>query len=405
MVTMPSRSETIPTTAVDGALASKRLIARFADRLASVRTPFTVHLPDGSVVRCGRGDPAFCVHVHDRAGMGALASLHQLRIADAYIAGRIDVQGDFVAAMGLKDAFSDRAAWLKTWRRLAPLIFGRERYNPAWIQKHYDSGNAQLIGADRAFNTYTPGIYLDDYDTLEAGAERKLATAFETLVVAPGDHVLDIGCGWGGFLRYAARRGVRVTGITLSNDQLAHDRRLIDGEELAAEVLNQDFFQYEPATVYDGIVMMGVIEDLSDYRRVFTRLMPWLKPGGRIYLDFAAAPNRFGTGSFITTHVWPGTFRMVYMPDLMDALDRTPLDIVAIHNDRRNYHLWAKHVHERWVERRDEVVSQFGEALWRKFRILFAGCAAIMTRPAGTATAYRMVLQLPAPQADRRREA
>ncbi len=368
-------------------------VSRLLSRLGEPPAPFTVQLPDGSVTRFGRGEPAFHLIIRNRDGLRALASLHQLRVADAYIAGHIDVEGDILAAMELKRLFSDGTPWLKLWRRLAPALLGRERFNPAWIAKHYDARNIQLIAADQDYNTYTPGIYATDEDTLEAGAARKLATAFNALGVAEGDSVLDIGCGWGGFLRYAGRRGVRVTGITLSRDQLAWDRELIVREQLPGDVVYQDFFTYEPPAPFDGISMMGVLEDLSDYARVFRRIAPWLRSRARVYLDFAASPHRFGTGSFVTKHIWPGTFRMVYMPELMKALHDSPLELIELHNDRWNYHLWARAVHDRWVERKDEIITRSGEALWRRFHLLYAGCAAIMTRPAGTATAYRMVLQ------------
>jgi cyclopropane-fatty-acyl-phospholipid synthase len=57
--------------------------------------------------------------------------------------------------------------------------------------------------------------------------------------------------------------------------------------------------------------MMGVIEDLSDYPRVMERVTRWVRPGGRIYCDFASADNRFNTSAFVTKYIWPGTFRMV----------------------------------------------------------------------------------------------
>jgi hypothetical protein len=89
-------------------------------------------------------------------------------------------------------------------------------------------------------------------------------------------------------LRYAARRGVRVTGVTLSRDQKAHVDALIAREELPAEVKYQDFFTFEPGVRFDAVSMMGVIEDLSDYRRVMRRLSGLVKPGRRVYLDFGA---------------------------------------------------------------------------------------------------------------------
>ena len=104
--------------------------------------------------------------------------------------------------------------------------------NPGWIAKHYDSHNMQLYALDEKYQVYTPGIYETEADTLEEGAERKLEYAFNSLVLRAGDSVLDVGCGWGGFLRYCAARGVDATGITLSRHQLAYARAQLAGEGL-----------------------------------------------------------------------------------------------------------------------------------------------------------------------------
>ncbi|RKZ93648.1 MAG: hypothetical protein DRR19_00380 [Candidatus Parabeggiatoa sp. nov. 1] len=86
--------------------------------------------------------------------------------------------------------------------------------------------------------------------------------------------------------------------------------------------------------------MMGVIEDLSDYQRVMKRISKWVMPGGRVYLDFASEKKPFGTRSFITQYVWPGTFRLVFMPQFIDAVRESLFEIINILNDRRNYYLW-----------------------------------------------------------------
>lgn len=382
-----------PGPRTEGPSRERDLLQRLLSRVDEPPIPFELITSDGRVLRSGDGPPEFTVEIRNSRGLKAFRSLHQLRVADAYIAGDLDFKGDLVAAIMLKDELSDRAPWLKLWRWLAPALFGRERFNPGWVQKHYDSGNIQLLAADRDYNTYTPGIYDGASDTLEAGAERKLASAYEALGLGPGSTVLDVGCGWGGFLRYAARRGTRVTGLTLSRDQLAYDQALIREEGLPARVLYQDFFTYEPERRFDGISMMGVIEDLSDYPRVFRRLKGWIKPGGRIYLDFGTAPERVATGSFVTKHIWPGTFRLVYLPELVEALVGLSYEIVSLDNDRANYHQWARGLYDRWMAKEEEVLERANAEIWRMFRMLFAGCAAMMSRPLGKASAARLVIE------------
>jgi len=355
---------------------------------------FTMITPKGKVV-IGTGAPEFTLSIHNDRGMRALRSASELRIADAYVCGDIDLEGDTVKAMWLRDLLSDRNIWLKVWRRLQPLLFGRERFNPAWIAKHYDSNNIQLVALDQDYFAYTPGIYLTDDDTLEESSRRKYDAAWESLGLREGDDLLEIGCGWGGMTRYCASRGVRVTGITLSRHQLEFTQRIIDTHRLNASVHYQDFFTFKPGRRFSGISCMGVIEDLSDYTRVMARFAELLEPGGRAYLDFAAGKVPFGTSSFVTKYVWPGTFRMVYMPELMVAIDRSPMQLIAVYNDRRNYYLWARNGQRRWEEHREEIVATAGEETYRLFNLLFTGTAGVMSNPSQDVSAYRIVLELP----------
>jgi len=69
---------------------------------------------------------------------------------------------------------------------------------------------------------------------------------------------------------------------------------------------------------------------------------------------------------------------------------------MRVDNDRRNYHLWAKQMYERWQRQRDEVVAQHGERLYRTFLLLFVAVSAMLDRPSHTSTAYRVLLELPA---------
>jgi cyclopropane-fatty-acyl-phospholipid synthase len=361
---------------------------------AQFQCSFRVHMPGGSTIAVGDGAPEFDLHIRNTDGMRALRSASELRIADAYVRGDLDLEGDVVKAMWLRNSLSDRNWWLKLWRRLQPLLVGRERLNPDWIAKHYDSNNVQLLALDQDYYAYTPGIYLNDDETLEQSSLRKYEFAWDSLGLKAGQELLEIGCGWGGMTRYCASRGVRVTGITLSKDQLGFTRQVISRYGLDAEAHYQDFFTFQPGRRFDAISCMGVIEDLSDYARVMTRFSELLKPGGRAYLDYAAGKVPFGTSSFITKYVWPGTFRMVYVPELLTAIDRSRMQLVGLYNDRRNYYLWARNGQRRWVENRAKVIAQAGEEIFRLFNLLFMGTAGVMNDPAQTVSAYRMVLEL-----------
>lgn len=363
-------------------------------RNGSLPCPFVLHV-NGSSQRIGHGEPAFELHVRNRDGAKALRSLNELAIAEAYMRGDLDLEGDVVKAMWFRGLMADDNVWIKTWRRLQPLLVGRIKLNPAWIAKHYDSKNIQLLFIDRDYRAYTPGIYETGEESLEESTARKYQFALDSLRVREGEHVLEVGCGWGGFTHFCSDRGLRVTGITLSRDQLGYTEGLIRDRGLNAEALYQDFFTFQPGSKFDGISMMGVIEDLSDYPWVVRRLRELLKPGGRVYLDFAAGKVPFGTSSFITKYVWPGTFRMVYLPELLAALDAARVHVVGVWDDRRNYHLWARNGQRRWVEHREEAIRRSSQETWRLFNLLLAGTAGAMNDPICDVTAYRLVLELP----------
>jgi cyclopropane-fatty-acyl-phospholipid synthase len=373
-------------------MSTIRAIAEHFARGAPLPFSFRVQTPDG-VTDVGAGAPAFTLHVRNDRGLRALRSLSELRIADAYVSNDLDIEGDVVKAMWLRGRLSDRNVWLKTWRRLQPLLFGRERLNPAWIAKHYDSNNVQLLAVDQDYYAYTPGIYEHDDETLERSSQRKYEFAWDSLRLQSGQELLEIGCGWGGMTRFCTRRGVRVTAITLSKDQKAFTEKLVAQEKLDATILYQDFFTFQPGRQFDAISCMGVIEDLSDYPRVMERFAELSRPGARAYLDFAAGKVPFATSSFVTKYVWPGTFRMVYMPQLMEAIDRSSMQLAAVWNDRHNYYLWAHNGQRRWVENREKVIAQAGEEIFRLFNLLFIGTAGVMCDPAQDVTAYRMLLE------------
>ncbi len=354
---------------------------------------FALREADGVAVVVGDGAPVLEISIATDAGRSAVCSLSELAIADAYINGDIDIEGSLLDAMKLRELLTNWSPAVRAWAHLKPMLIGRRRCNPGWIAKHYDADNVQFIAMDSDHRIYTPGMYASDDDTLEDGADRRLAMVFDTLGLAESDTLLDIGCGWGGLIRYCARRGVRTTGISLSRHQVEFARRRLAEEGLEATVLYQDFFSFEPQQRFDAITVMGVLEDISDYRLMMRRIAAWIKPGGRVYLDFAASYRRLGISPFVTRHVWPGKFRMVYMPQLISAINRSLFDIVELHNDRHNYHLWTRKGYERCTERHDEVLVAADERMWRTLRVLYAGCAHIFGPASTRATAYRLLLQ------------
>jgi hypothetical protein len=86
----------------------------------------------------------------------------------------------------------------------------------------------------------------------------------------------------------------------------------------------------------------------------------------------------------------------VFMPEFMEAVRESPFELMRVDNDRHNYYLWARRMSERWMRNRTQVEAEHGDRLWRTFLLLFAAVAATMGRRSHSATAYRVLLELPA---------
>jgi len=357
---------------------------------------FALELPGRRPVTFGRDLAQFTVSVRTTAGVAALASFDELTIAEAYMDGDIDFVGKMSDVLYLRELCNHTNMLITVWRKLQPLLVGRRRSNEQWVQNHYDSDNIQLYYLDRDYNTYTPGVFEREDETLEVASERKHRLAFAGLGLKAGDRILEVGFGWGSFLRYAARRGVHVTGITLSKHQLAYvTERFIDGEGLDVELIYRDFFSYEPTERFDGIVMIGVIEELADFAGVMERISRWVKPGKKAYIDFMAATEDFRFPGFVSKYIYQGGTCRVYLPKFVDAVTQSPFELDAIYNDRRNYYLTARHWYERLEANADEIRAAYGERRYRMFRMYLAGAAHMLDHPSHLTTAYRVFLSLP----------
>jgi len=182
------------------------------------------------------------------------------------------------------------------------------------IAAHYDLGNDFYRQWLDGTMTYSAALFADANESLEVAQQRKYARILAMLGARPGQRILEIGCGWGGFAEYAARQGYRVTGLTLSREQLAYAQRRIDDAGLSERVDFRlcDYRDFDG--VVDHIVSIEMFEAVGQeyWRTYFETLSQRLAPGGRAALQvitidesqfeqYAANP-----GGFIQTYIFPG---------------------------------------------------------------------------------------------------
>ena len=181
------------------------------------------------------------------------------------------------------------------------------------IAAHYDIGNAFYAHwLDRGMN-YSSALYRGNHETFEDAQEAKLERAAELLDLQGGEHILEIGCGWGAMAEYMTRHhGCKVTGLTLSEEQLAYARsRLVGYPEGAAEIRLQDYRDVEGT--FDRIVSIEMVEAVGEryWPVYFAKLRSLLKSQGHAVLQaITISDERFETyrskPDFIQRYIFPG---------------------------------------------------------------------------------------------------
>jgi cyclopropane-fatty-acyl-phospholipid synthase len=368
----------------------RRIQRHFANR---VEVPFEIRLWGDRAYRFEEGEPAVDILVRDRYGLAALGRLDELSICEAYMAGSLDVVGDMLKFVGLRGALSDSHPLDYLWRRIAPWLMGRSTINRQAIATHYEFENDFYLKFLDATRCYSQAVFEHDDEALETAQSRKLNFAVDACGLKPGDRVLDVGGGWGTFTEHAGRRGIEATALTISDQSEQFLKDLIQRVQLPARVLNQDFLMYESPEPYDAIVILGVMEHLPDYPAVLRRLLRLLKAGGRVYLDASAFREKYVKPAFVSRYIFPGDHSYFCLHDFLAAAAKTPLDVLAVYNDRHSYYLTCKAWAENLEAARDEIIRRWGEALYRRFRLYLWGSAfAFLNRGM---EAYRVVLERP----------
>jgi cyclopropane-fatty-acyl-phospholipid synthase len=267
---------------------------------------------------------------------------------------------------------------LPRWRRTVQgLRHSRTRDTEA-IHHHYDVSNTFYEWVLGPSMTYTCACYPHADATLEEAQADKHRLVFDKLRLKAGDRLLDVGCGWGSMVRYAARRGVRTTGITLSAEQAAWAQKAIAEEGLTglAEVRHGDYREI-PEAQFDAVSSIGLTEHIgvAHYPAYFRFLRSKLRTGGLLLNHCITRPdNRSAPAArgFIDRYVFPdgeltGSGRII--TEAQDA----GLEVLHEENLRPHYALtlrdWCANLVEHW----DEAVAEVGLGTARVWGLYMAG--------------------------------
>jgi cyclopropane-fatty-acyl-phospholipid synthase len=318
-----------------------------------------VELPGGGTRRFGAGPPVRLT-VHDIAFFRRLATRGKVGFGESYTAGEWDAD-DLVALFELLLRNADGAAGghgnIRRILELRPRLrrrngIARSRRNIAY---HYDLGNDLFALMLDETMTYSCAVFEHPGATLAEAQREKYDRLCRQLELGPDDHVLEIGCGWGGFARHAAgNHGCLVTGITISHEQAVVARRRTRG--LPVEIVEEDYRRVEGR--FTKVVSIEMIEAIGDdqFGTFFRTIDRVLAPGGRAAVQSILVPeqrwDRYRrTPDWIERYVFPGCLIPSLEALTHAAARHSQLGLYGVEEVGEHYaetlRRWRANVHER----------------------------------------------------------
>ncbi len=397
------------TKVTPGAVAPELTVGEAVTRLLPGGVPFRFTAYDGSTA--GPADARIALHLRNERGLSYLLTAPgDLGLARAYVSGDVELEGvhpgdpydvvellmdhlqfklptpaegwRIVRGLGfghLKPPPPPPQEHLPRWRRLAEgLRHSRER-DAAAIHHHYDVSNRFYELVLGPSMTYTCAVFPREDATLEQAQAEKYDLVCRKLGLQRGQRLLDVGSGWGGMVRHAAREyGVTALGVTLSMNQADWAKEAIARDGLAdrAEVRFGDYRDVAEAG-FDAVSSIGLTEHIGvrNYPTYFQFLRSRLRPGGRLLNHCITRPAnnvKPETGAFIDRYVFPDG-ELIGSGRIITEIQDAGLEVRHEENLREHYALtlkgWCRNLEANW----DACVDEVGVGTARVWGLYMAG--------------------------------
>jgi cyclopropane-fatty-acyl-phospholipid synthase len=350
-----------------------------------VRAPLRVELWDGRGFDFSDEAPRATLRLKDARAAATLAQPSLLALAEAYIEGRVELEGDVREAIRGAEAIS-RTRSSRTFEvRSRPGARRSPEADRAAVRHHYDVSNEfYALWLDPRM-VYSCAYFRTAADTLEQAQVAKLDHICTKLRLAPGERFLDIGCGWGALaMRAAERHGVEATGITLSENQyrLANERIRAAGLEGRCRVLLEDYREHKGESSYDKVASVGMFEHvgLANLPAYFEAVRRLLRDRGLFMnhgitsSDVASRAVGLGGGEFIDRYVFPKG-ELPHLHRAIADMSAADFEVCDVECLRPHYELTLEHWSAAFERNLAAAVATSSERTARIWRLYLAGCA------------------------------
>jgi len=361
-----------------------RILKRIEARLKRECLPVAVRLWNGETVN-GTDAPCVTLALNSPSSLRLFIKPDLTTWAESYLKQDIDIYGNIQDIMRLlTPLFRGTTTHVTRWRDSFQFFRHSRLRDRKAIRHHYDlSNDFYSLWLDRQM-VYSCAYFRTQQDSIDGAQEQKLDHLCKKLLLRRGERLLDIGCGWGALMFWAAEKyGVYCEGITLSEQQYTFVKEQIDLRGLSDQmrVHLRDYRDLAEDRLFDKIVSVGMFEHVgvSMLPTYFKKMFSLLRPGGVVMnhgvTSAALDGKRASTGNdFVERYVFPDG-ELTHISHVLDVMARQDFEILDVESLRRHYARTLWHWVTRLESKQMEARRLVGEEKYRTWRAYLSGFA------------------------------